>query len=258
MISVKAIGLPALLSIAVGVGSLSPLTREPAEAQEQGSRQQSFQQNSPLKLIDPQDTIFLFLDHQTGLFQSVLDIEIHELRTNTLVLAKLATLAKIPAITTASEPKGPNGPLMTELAEVLPNATHVPRKGEISAWDNPDFVKTVKDTGRKTLVMCGVWTSVCVAFPAIQARAEGYTVYAVMDASGDESVMASQVTLARLTQAGIIPVTTNVMVCEVQRTWNRPEAAQYGALYAEFSPNFRAVIESFQSAQRQEKVKPAK
>jgi len=256
--SFKTIGVLALLSIAVGVGSICPFTQEPAQAQEQGARQQSSQGHSAPRLLDPKDTVFLFLDHQTGLFQAVHDIEVHELRTNTAVMAKLATLAKIPVITTASEPKGPNGPLMSELAELLPNATYVPRKGEVSAWDNPDFVKTVKDTGRKTLVMCGVWTSVCVAFPAIQAKAEGFNVYAVMDASGDESVMAAQATLARMTQAGIIPVTTNVMVCEVQRTWNRPDAAQYGALYAEMAPNYRAVIESFNAAQQQEKGKPAK
>ena len=114
-----------------------------------------------------------------------------ELRTNTAVLARLAKLAKLPLITTASEPNGPNGPIMPEIKEVAPDAIYVPRKGEISAWDNEDFVKTVKSTGRKTLVIAGVWTSVCVAFPALQAKAEGYNVYFVTDASGDPSPMAS-------------------------------------------------------------------
>jgi nicotinamidase-related amidase len=202
-----------------------------------------------LKLLDPNDTAFLFLDHQTGLFQTVKDVPIHELRANTVVLAKLAGLANIPVITTASEPGGPNGPLMSELAQAAPKATYVARKGEVSAWENADFVKAVRATGRKTLVMAGVWTSVCVAFPAIQARAEGFTVYAVMDASGDMSEMASQVSLARMTQAGIIPVTTNVVVCEVQRTWARPDAMQSGALYPQFAPHYGAVIESYQKAQ---------
>ena len=123
------------------------------------------------------------------------------------------------------------------------------RKGEISAWDNEDFVKAVSATGRKTLVIAGVWTSVCVAFPALQAKAEGYNVYAVIDASGDMSQMASQAALDRMTQGGIIPVTTNVVVCEVQRTWARPDAAKYGALYGEFAPHYRAVAESYQKAQ---------
>jgi nicotinamidase-related amidase len=201
-----------------------------------------------LRLIDPADAVLLMLDHQTGLFQTVKDISLQELRTNATVLAKGAALAKVPVITTASEPNGPNGPLMPELHEAAPGATYVGRKGEISAWENADFVKTVKGTGRKTLIMAGVWTSVCVVFPAIQAEAEGYDVYAVIDASGDMSPMASQVSLARLVQAGVVPITTNAVVGEFQRTWNRPDAAKFAELYASFAPHYRAAIESFQRA----------
>jgi nicotinamidase-related amidase len=200
-------------------------------------------------LLDPKDAIVLLLDHQTGLFQTVKDVPLLELRANTVVLAKIAELAKAPILTTASEPGGSNGPLMSELAAAAPNATYIPRKGEVSAWDNEDFRTAVQKSGKKTLIMAGVWTSVCVAFPALQAKADGYTVYAVMDASGDMSEMASQATLARMTQAGIIPVTTNVILCEFQRTWARPDAAAYGALYNELVPNYRAVSESYQKAQ---------
>jgi nicotinamidase-related amidase len=199
--------------------------------------------------LDPSDTVLLLLDHQTGLFQTVKDIPVDDLRANTVVLAKIAELAKIPIITTASEPNGPNGPLMPELAQAAPSQRYVARKGEISAWDNADFVAAVEATGRKTLVMAGVWTSVCVAFPALQAQADGYKVYAVIDASGDPSEMASRTTLARLAQAGIVPVTTNVVMGEVQRTWNRPDAARWGALYNELVPNYRAAAESHQRAQ---------
>ena len=207
-------------------------------------------------LIDPADTLILLLDHQTGLFQTVKDISVAELRTNTVVLMKVAKLMKIPVITTASVPDGPNGPLMPEIQQYAPDATYVPRKGEISAWDNEDFVKTVRKTGKKTLIIAGVWTSVCVAFPALQAKAEGYKVYAVMDASGDPSEMASRTTLARLTQAGVIPMSTNMVFCELQRTWNRPDAAEFAALYAAYAPNYQAAMESYQKAQ--EVLKPAK
>lgn len=212
------------------------LSRQPSEAAAQ-------------VFLDPNDTVLLLLDHQTGLFQTVKDIPVAELRANTVVLAKVAEHAKAPIITTASEPNGPNGPLMPELATAAPNAKYVARKGEVSAWDNADFVKAVEATGRKTLVMAGVWTSVCVTFPALQAKAEGYKVYAVIDASGDPSEMASRTTLARLAQAGIIPVTTNVVMGEFQRTWNRPDAARWGALYNELVPNYRAASESYQRAQ---------
>ena len=200
-------------------------------------------------LIDPSDTVILLLDHQSGLFQTVKDVPVAELRTNTVVLAKLARLAKVPLITTASEPNGPNGPLMPEIKEAAPEAIYVPRKGEISAWDNEDFVKTVKKTGRKTLVIAGVWTSVCVAFPALQAKAEGYNVYFVTDASGDPTPLASQTTIARMTQAGVVPMSTNAVFCELQRTWNRQDAAQYAELYAAYAPNYRAVMESYSKAQ---------
>jgi len=200
-------------------------------------------------LLDPSDTVFLLLDHQAGLLQTVKDIDVAELRRNTVTLAKLATLLKIPVITTASEPRGPNGPLMPEIHQVAPHAVYVPRKGEVNAWDNADFVKTVRATGRKTLVMAGVWTSVCVTFPALDAQAAGFKVYAVIDASGDPSDLASRTTLARLAQGGVIPTSTNAVLSEVHRTWNRPEAADLAQLYGLVSPNYAVVMESYRKAQ---------
>jgi nicotinamidase-related amidase len=199
-------------------------------------------------LFDVNDVAILLLDHQTGLFQTVKDIGIAELRSNTIMLAKLATLLKIPVITTASEPGGPNGPLMPEIHGHAPHAIYVPRRGEVSAWDNADFVAAVRATGRKTLIMAGVWTSVCVMFPALDARAAGFKVYAVMDASGDPSDMASRTTLARFVQGGVVPTSTNAVLSEAHRTWNRPEAAELAKLYALAAPNYAAVIESYDKA----------
>jgi nicotinamidase-related amidase len=200
-------------------------------------------------LLDPDDTLLLLLDHQSGLFETVKDIEVMQLRANTTALAKLATVLKLPIITTASVPDGPNGPVMPEIADAAPHANYVPRKGEVNAWDNEAFVQAVRETGRKTLVMAGVWTSVCVMFPALDATAAGFKVYAVIDASGDPSELASRTTLARFAQAGIIPTSTNAVICELHRTWNRPEAAALAQLYAMVAPNYRAVMESFQRAQ---------
>ena len=200
-------------------------------------------------LLDTSDTVILLLDHQTGLFQTVKDISVAELRSNTIMLAKLATLLKIPVITTASEPNGPNGPLMPEIHQFAPHAVYVPRKGEVNAWDNEDFVNAVRATGKKTLIMAGVWTSVCVMFPALDAKAAGFKVYAVTDASGDPSEMSSRTTVARFIQAGVIPTSTNAVLSETHRTWNRPEAAELGTLYALVAPNYAAVIESYQKAQ---------
>lgn len=200
--------------------------------------------------MDANDAVILLLDHQTGLLQTVKDVTPAEVRTNTIALANIGALAGAPVIMTASEPNGPNGPLIEELQKMEGKGIqYVGRKGEISAWDNADFVKAVEATGRKTLIIAGIWTSVCVNFPALQAKADGYKVYFVTDASGDPSVLASQTTIARAVQGGIIPLSTNVVLCELQRTWNRPDAAKWGAIYSEIVPNYRAAVESYQRAQ---------
>lgn len=242
--------LVALTLLAAGVLVIHAVGNR-ADAQQQAPG--AMKMDAGKALIYPADTVILLLDHQSGLFQTVKDISVAELRTNTVILAKVASLMKIPVITTASEPNGPNGPLMPEIHQNAPHATYVPRKGEISAWDNEKFVETVRKTGRKTLIIAGVWTSVCVVFPALQAKADGYKVYTVMDASGDPSEMASRTTLARLAQAGIVPMSTNAVFCELQRTWNRPDAADFAALYGAYAPNYQAVMESYRKAQEVKK-----
>ena len=199
-------------------------------------------------LMNVDDTALLLLDHQSGLFQTVKDITVAELRANVMALARIATLLKLPIITTASVPDGPNGPVMPEIAKLAPRAVYVPRHGEVNAWDNDLFVEAVRKTGKKTLIMAGVWTSVCVMFPALDAKAAGFNVYAVVDASGDPSEMASRTTLARFAQAGVVPTSTNAVICELHRTWNRPEAEEIADIYTVATPNYRAVIESYQNA----------
>lgn len=245
-----------LLALAAAVAFVMPLgAATPTQAQETNqqlhleglSRQPS--QAAQEALFDPNDAVVLLLDHQTGLFQTVNDVPVSVLRANTVALAKIAEQAGMPIIYTASEPDGPNGPIMEELPEAAPNAIYVGRKGEVSSWDNADFVEAVEATGRKTLVIAGVWTSVCVVFPALQAKADGYEVFVVMDASGDVSKMASDAAMLRLSAAGIIPVTTNTILSETHRTWNRPDAEAWGALYSELVPEYRSAVESFIRAQ---------
>ena len=113
-------------------------------------------------VIDPGDAVMLLIDHQSGLFQTVADMPMSVLRSHATALARMATLANIPVITTASVPQGPNGPLIPEIHANAPHAKYVARKGEINAWDNPDFVAAVRETGRKTLIIAGTITSVCM------------------------------------------------------------------------------------------------
>lgn len=237
-----------ILSAVVVIGAVLSIGSS-ALAQSGGKKSSVLPTGGGKALLDTSDTVILLLDHQAGLFQTVKDIPVADLRRNTEMLARLATILKIPVITTASEPSGPNGPLMPEIHQYAPHAVYVPRKGEVNAWDNADFVKAVRDTGRKTLIMAGVWTSVCVMFPALDAKAAGYKVYAVIDASGDPSEMASRTSIARFAQAGVIPTSTNAVLSETHRTWNRSEAGELAKLYALVAPNYAAVMESYQRAQ---------
>lgn len=195
-------------------------------------------------MMDPNDVTMLLIDHQSGLFNLVKDMPVAQLRNNVIALAKAATLLKIPVITTASVPEGPNGPVIPEIGQFAPHVKYVARQGQINAWDVPMFVKAVEETKRKTLVMTGTLTSVCLAFPAISAVAAGYKVYAVVDASGNWSKMATDLTVARLTQAGVIPIDTFAVIGELQQTWNRPDALDYAKLFGDhIIPNYRLLME---------------
>jgi len=205
--------------------------------------------NGGRPIIDPAHAAMLLIDHQSGLFQTIQDMPFTEVRSNAATLAKVATLAKMPVITTASVPQGPNGPLIPEIHQYAPHAQYVARRGEINAWDNPDFVAAVKVTGRKQLIIAGTITSVCMAFPSIAAVAEGYQVFAVVDASGTYSKMAQEITLARVVQAGVVPMDTAAVCSEIQRTWNRDDAPQWAEAYAAVFPPYRLLIESYQRAQ---------
>lgn len=198
--------------------------------------------------INSDDVAFLLIDHQSGLFQTVKDINVTQLKQNVITLAKAAAIENIPVITTASEPNGPNGPLMPEIHEIVPHAVYVPRNGEINSWDTPAFREAVKATGKKKLVIAGILTSVCVAFPSISAKAEGYEVFAAIDASGDMDILSSQATIARLVMAGVIPISTVAILSEIQKKWTPENAAAYADAYAGSMPNYQYVIDSYYKA----------
>nr|WP_315025346.1 hydrolase [Brevundimonas diminuta] len=206
--------------------------------------------NGQRPVIDPDDAVMLLIDHQSGLFQTVADMPMTTLRRHAAALASMATLAKLPVITTASVPQGPNGPLIPEIHANAPHAQYVARKGEINAWDNPDFVAAVKATGRKTLIIAGTITSVCMAFPAISAAYEGYKVFVVVDASGTYSKMAQEITLARVVQAGVVPMDMAAVASELQKTWHREDAAQWAEVYTQIFPPYQLLIESYGKAQQ--------
>lgn len=200
--------------------------------------------------INTNDVVLCLIDHQSGLLNLVKDMPVHQLRNNIVALAKVATMLRIPIIITASVPEGQNGPLIPEIQEFAPQARYIQRHGQINAWDVPEFVRAVEETGKRTILMTGTLTSVCLAFPALSATAAGYKVYAVVDASGNHSSMATDLTIARLAQAGVIPVDTFAAIGELQQTWNRPDAIEYANLFGEYLlPEYHLLMESYKKAQ---------
>ena len=124
----------------------------------------------PYTRLNKDEAAVLLVDHQTGLLSLVRDIDPDKFKNNVLALADLAKYFKLPTILTTSFEDGPNGPLVPELKQAFPNAPFVPRPGQINAWDNEDFVKSVKATGRKQLIIAGVVTEVCRLSSAVCDR----------------------------------------------------------------------------------------
>jgi nicotinamidase-related amidase len=206
-------------------------------------------------MIDPDDAVLLLIDHQSGLFQLVKDLDMLTLRNNVIALAKTARLTKVPTFTTASVPDGPNGPLIPEIHEANPDAIYIPRTGQINAWDNPAWVKAIEETRRKTLLIAGTLTSVCMSFPTLSALVAGYKVFTIVDASGNWSKMATDLTLARVVQAGAMPIDTYAVLAELMSTWNRPDAMEFATVMVDhIVPPYRALMESYDKAQSVQKI----
>lgn len=196
------------------------------------------------KRLDKDQAAVLLVDHQTGLLSLVRDIDPDKFKNNVLALADLARYFKLPTILTTSFEDGPNGPLVPELKTLFPDAPFIPRPGQINAWDNADFVKAVKATGRKQLIIAGVVTEVCVAFPALSALAEDFDVFVVTDASGTFNEITRHSAWDRMSAAGAQLMTWFGVACELHRDW-RNDIEGLGALFASHIPDYRNLITSY-------------
>ncbi len=201
--------------------------------------------------LSKDNAVCLLVDHQSGLISLVQDFSPGEFKNNVLALADIAKFFKLPTILTTSFEDGPNGPIVPELKEIFPDAPYVPRPGQINAWDNADFVKAIEKTGRKQLIIAGVVTDVCVAFPALSAIEAGYEVYAVTDASGTFNEVTRQATWDRMSAAGVQLMNWFSVACELHRDW-RNDIEGLGALFSNHLPNYRNLMTSY-SAQNNSK-----
>src|SRR5947199_6973797 len=134
------------------------------------------------ELLTRSNAVLLLVDHQIGLYTGVRDIDVLQLKHNVIGLTRAMLALKVPIIVTTTTEKM-WGPLIPELAEALPGVQRIERT-TVNAWDDPRVVAAIKATGRNKIIITGISTDVCLAFPAMSAVAEGYSAYAVVDASG--------------------------------------------------------------------------
>lgn len=203
----------------------------------------------PYVRLDKDNAVVLLVDHQTGLLSLVRDIDPDKFKNNVLALAAAAKYFNLPTILTTSFEQGPNGPLVPELKEMFPEAPFIARPGQINAWDNQDFVDAVKATGKKQIIIAGVVTEVCVAFPTLSALAEDYDVFVVTDASGTFNHLTRDSAWNRMSQAGAQLITWFGLACELHRDW-RNDVEGLGNLLSQHIPDYRNLIHGYQFNQK--------
>jgi nicotinamidase-related amidase len=190
--------------------------------------QSQFVKKGKMKNIFTSDnSALLLIDHQIGTMRLIKNISLEVVKRNTLALAKTAKILKLPVILTSSQEENLQGALMPELKEILSEAfAAIKRAGIVNAWNDENFKTAVKATRRKNLIMAGVTTDVCLVFPAISARQEGYQVQAVMDASGSPYDISEEMSRQRMESEGVVLTATNTIIAELANDWSRPEGEQ--------------------------------
>ncbi len=183
------------------------------------------------------NAVLLLVDHQVGLYTGVRDIDILQLKHNIVGLTRAMLALKVPVVVTTTTEKM-WGPLIPELAEVLRGVPTIERT-TVNAWHEKRLADAVKATGRKKLIVTGISTDVCLAFPAMAALADGFQTYAVIDASGGFSQTQVDMGVLRMQQAGVIPVNYSNAAIEILADNAAPEAE---AVYAALSMPFSALV----------------
>ena len=204
----------------------------------------------PYIRLDKNDAAMLLVDHQTGLLSLVRDIDPDKFKNNVLATADMAKYFGLPTILTTSFEDGPNGPLVPELKEIFPDAPYIARPGNINAWDNPDFVAAVKATGKKQLIIAGVVTEVCVAFPALSAIEAGFDVFVITDASGTFNPITRDAAWDRISQAGAQLLSWFGAACELHRDW-RNDIEGLATLFSNHIPDYRNLMTSYDTLTKQ-------
>jgi nicotinamidase-related amidase len=178
----------------------------------------SLAKRSEKGLLTPDNCVVALIDHQPQMLFGVTSIDRQTLINNVVGFSKAAKLFDVPLILSTVETKSLSGYIWPQLKAQYPDQTPIERSS-MNAWDDANFVAAIKKTGRKKIVLAGLWTQACVTYPTVQAIADGYEVYVVEDLSGDLDVKIHNAAMRRVEQAGAKPVTWIQVMLEWQRDW---------------------------------------
>ena len=190
-------------------------------------------------LLTPQNAVVALIDYQPEQYAGVASVGHGELLANVTMLGRIATAFEVPVVLSTVYVKHGMSGTNAELLEALRGVPEIDRT-TMNSWEDPDFRGAVERTGRKKLVIAGLWTEVCVAFPTLDALRDGYDVFVVVDAIGGVSRVAHEAAMQRMVQAGAHPISVLGLACELQRDWGRPEANRLRAVMREYFGKLKA------------------
>jgi nicotinamidase-related amidase len=179
-----------------------------------------------LELLTPQNSVLLLVDYQKAMFSGVGSGDRTTIKNCAVATAKAASILGVPTVLTAIYPEG-NGEFIKEITDLFPQVKVIARKlPSFDALEEDTVLAAVQASGRKKLVLSGLWTSMCFAFTALHGLREGLDVYGLMDAAGDATLDAHQYGIKRMLQAGVIPITWETITSEWMHDWDNPKVPE--------------------------------
>ena len=191
-------------------------------------------------LLTPQNAVLTLIDYQREQYAGVGSVGHDELLIHVTMLGRIAMAFDLPVVLSTVYVKHGMSGTNAELRDALPGVPEIDRT-TMNSWEDPDFRAAVERTGSKKLIIAGLWTEVCVAFPTLDALRAGYQVYVVADAIGGVSRVAHESAMQRMIQAGAIPISVLGLACELQRDWGRPGADRLRTIMREYFGKLKAL-----------------
>jgi nicotinamidase-related amidase len=180
--------------------------------------QTQLKKRSEKGLLTPDNCVVAFIDHQPQMLFGTSNFDRQSIINNTVALAKATRIFDVPVVLTTVETKSFSGNMWPQLKAVFPGQEPIERSS-MNSWDDPKFVNAIAKTGKKKIVLAGLWTETCIALPTVQAIHDGYEIYVAEDCCGDVSQLNHDNAMRRVIQAGAKPVTALSTMLEWQRDW---------------------------------------